>query len=666
MGEFDLPSAATLPQLIGERAMRHGDRVAISFSAESKPEVSWTYRELWLRSCAVARQLDSLRNEEADVNAEQPRALLLYPPGIEFLAGFFGCQIARWIPVPTCYPKSGREIPRLDSAARDCQPSVILGDAATINSINSSKLCVEASSLERIATDDFLAARPRNDETTWIAPASLELDPNGLAFLQYTSGSTSEPKGVMVRHRNLMSNLRSINRGFHLNVQADDAERAECGVFWLPFFHDMGLIGGVLEPLYLGMETALMSPGAFLQRPVRWLELISRKRAVVSGAPNFAYQLCVDRISPQQTDHLRLDCWKNAFCGAEPIQARTLQDFAARFLANGFSSRAFYPCYGLAEATLLAAGGNGPQALTIVKVERESLSGPIGEAKPMIADVTQFRSQVQMLVSCGTAADRTELLIVNPESLAEVQPGFIGEIWLRGDGVTDGYWKRDEINHTQFNAKLPDGRDGFCRTGDLGFVHDGQLYLTGRVKDVIILRGRNLFPQDIEVTVQSSIGNGGGRCAAFSADGARGEELAIVAELPRGTAETEFKKIVRSIRRAVIDVHDVDPLQVWLTRQAVIPVTSSGKIRHAHCRKLFHSDQIKTKHRYQRSSASTQVPLELPEVPSPATNADREPLRKMTNDWLTKWMIARAGANPFRDLSRQTVFRLRTRFDDRG
>ena len=191
-----------------------------------------------------------------------------------------------------------------------------------------------------------------------------------------------------------------------------------------------------------------------------------------------------------------------------------------------------------------------------------------------------------------------------------------------------------------------DGRDGFCRTGDLGFLHDGQLYVTGRVKDIIILRGRNLFPQDIEATVRSSIGNDSGKCAAFSVDGARGEALAIVAELPRGTAETEFKKIVRTIRRAVIDVHDVDPLHVLLTRQAVVPVTSSGKIRRAHCRTLFDDDQIKVKHRYERSSASTQVPLELPEVPSPATNADREPLQRATQCWMTRWLVARAGVEP--------------------
>ncbi|WP_068260586.1 AMP-binding protein [Rubripirellula obstinata] len=642
MPQTDQPSAATMPQMIGDRALRHGHRSAISFWDESGEEISWTYRELWLRSCAVAHQLHSISNDNHGDANEQPRALLLYSPGIEFIAAFFGCQIAGWIPVPTCYPKRGREIPRLDSAARDCDPAAILADTATIESIDPSKLCEAAQSVTRISTQ-----QPNVDDSVWIDHQTLKADPDQLAFLQYTSGSTSEPKGVKIRHRNLMSNLASIHRGFHIKMQPDDATSVDRAVFWLPFFHDMGLIGGILEPLYLGMETTLMSPGAFLQRPVRWLELISRKQAAISGAPNFAYQLCIDRISPQQTDQLDLSCWNTAFCGAEPIQPRTLQDFAARFSANGFSDRAFYPCYGLAEATLLAAGGDGPQSPTYIKVDRESL----GASKPLIVDENQRGSQFQKLVSCGTAAHDTELIIVDLksaelDSFAEVEPGSIGEIWLRGAGVTDGYWQREDTNRSQFNARLTDGRDGFCRTGDLGFIHDGHLYVTGRVKDVIILRGRNLFPQDIETTVRLSIGKDSGRSAAFPVDAPRGEALAIVAELPRGAKETEFDTIVRSIRRAVIDVHDVDPLYVLLTRQAVVPVTSSGKIRRLRCREMFDADEIKTKHRYERCSASTQVPLELPEVPSPATDDHRPSLQAATENWMTNWLVARAGIDP--------------------
>jgi acyl carrier protein len=212
--------------------------------------------------------------------------------------------------------------------------------------------------------------------------------------------------------------------------------------------------------------------------------------------------------------------------------------------------------------------------------------------------------------------------------------------------VTDGYWNREQENQSQFDASTTDGRNGYCRTGDLGFLHQGQLYVTGRVKDVIILRGRNLFPQDIEATVRETIGNDGGRCAAFSVDGARGEALAIVAELSRDTDQSKLEPLVRSIRRAVIDVHEVDPLHVLLTRPAAVPVTSSGKVRRSRCREMFDADEIKTKHRYERSSASTQVPLELPEVPSPATAADRDLLQSATENWMTTWLIARAGVDP--------------------
>lgn len=642
MTQPDHASLATLPQWIGSRALRHGQRPAVTFWEESSSESTWTYHDLWLRSCGVANQLRCL-----DVGDEQPRALLLYPPGKDFLAALLGCQIAGWVPVPTCHPKPGRAMPRLDSAAKDCRPAVILGDLATLEAVDPTKLCREAESATRLSTSD--SDETKVDPSVWIDPDSLTIDPDSLAFLQYTSGSTSEPKGVMVRHRNLMANLDAIQNGFRVSMQPDDATDVVRSVFWLPFFHDMGLIGGILEPLYLGMETVLMSPGAFLQRPIRWLELISQKKASISGAPNFAYQLCVDRIPPDQTDHLDLSGWTAAFCGAEPILARTLQDFAARFSVCGFSSSAFYPCYGLAEATLLAAGGDGPKEPVFLKVDRQSMT----TAKPEVAEPSQRGSQYQKLVSCGVPAKDTDLRIVDPESLREVQPGCFGEIWLRGPGVTDGYWAMDGVRSDQacqkqdrFDATTVDGQSGFYRTGDLGFQHQDQLYVTGRVKDLIILRGRNLFPQDIEETVRETIGRGSGNCAAFSVPGARGEVLAIVAELPRDVDRASLDTVVRSIRRSVIDIHDVDPTHVLLTRPVTVPITSSGKVRRSRCRELFDEDQIRTLHRYERFAASAQVPLELPDVPSPATDADRDGLQRATEDWMKTWLIARAGVKP--------------------
>ena len=640
MPELDPHSLLALPHLLGGRAMRHGDRQAVTYLDESETEVSWTYRELWLRSCRVARQLEAM-----GVKQPAPRALLLYPPGIDFLAGFLGCQIAGWVPVPTCYPKPGREMPRLDAAAMDCSPSVILGDENAIRGLDPSKLCEAASSLPTLVAaepthgddDDF--SNDLSDD--FIDPQTLSIAPDAIALLQYTSGSTSDPKGVMVRHRNLMSNLESIRRGFHVNLQSDDATEVDCGVFWLPFFHDMGLIGGILEPLYVGGTSILMSPRAFLQRPLRWLQTISDKRAVISGAPNFAYQLCVDRISPDQTDDLDLAHWRIAFTGAEPILPRTLHDFAARFSACGFSGKAFYPCYGLAEATLMAAGGDGPGEPKLLTVDRESLSN----GKPEI--VPESRGpKIQKLVSCGPPVHQTEVVLVDSETCHEVPSGQVGEIWLRGNGVTSGYWNRDEENASQFHATTTDGRTGFCRTGDLGFMHDGELYVTGRIKDVVILRGRNLFPQDIEATVRETVGAGAGQCAAFSVDAVRGEALAIIAELPRRRDQSGLEELIRAIRRSVIEVHEVDPRHVLLTRQATVPLTSSGKVQRSRCRELFDAGQIKTKHRYERASGSAQVPLDMPHVPPSPTEADRDSLRQTTESWMTTWLVARAGVAP--------------------
>ncbi|TWT54699.1 Long-chain-fatty-acid--AMP ligase FadD29 [Rubripirellula amarantea] len=667
----DLSPNATLPEWIGNRAMRHGNRLAISFVSDNGTTSSWTYTELWSRACQVAEQLNQLQAAstfdppstqtngaygDADLGSDSsakldhgfqaPRALLLYSPGIEFLAAFLGCQIAGWIPVPTCYPRPGRKVPRLDSAAEDCRPAALLGDATAIEGLEHDLLCDAARNIPHIATDDSSSAT----SSSHVDPATLDIDPDSLALLQYTSGSTSEPKGVMVRHRNLVANLHAIGYGFRIPMQPDDAEQVEKAVFWLPFFHDMGLIGGILAPLYLGCTTILISPRAFLQRPLRWLQMISDHKASISGAPNFAYQLCVDRISPAQADDLDLSCWKIAFSGAEPVLARTLHDFDARFSSSGFSENSYYPCYGLAEATLLAAGGEGPHKPQVIKVDRQRLGE--GDAEVM----SQGRgANVRALVSCGLPARNMELLVVDPATLEEKDSRQVGEIWLRGPSVTAGYWNRKAENEERFHAQTADGRSGFCRTGDLGFLHDGELFVTGRLKDMVILRGRNFFPNDIEDTVSETIGSEGGQCVAIAVDGVRSEALAIVAELPRHHKEISLPGLVRSIRRAVIDVHEVDPRHVLLVRQGTVPLTSSGKVKRSHCRQMFDDNSIESKYRYDCASGSTQVPLDMPVVPTGNEPKQRERFLQDTESWMTQWLIARAGVDP-RDIDFDKLF----------
>ncbi|MFG0261264.1 MAG: AMP-binding protein, partial [Novipirellula sp. JB048] len=428
---------------------------------------------------------------------------------------------------------------------------------------------------------------------------------------------------------------------FKIPWQDDEGSEAGTAVFWLPFFHDMGLIGGLLAPLYAGFSTVFMSPRAFLQRPLRWLELISDHKASVSGAPNFAYQLCVDRIAPDQTDSLDLSHWTTAFCGAEPIVPRTLTDFAHRFSSSKFSASAFYPCYGLAEATLLAAGGDGPGEPRFLTVAREALSQGRVDIQP------DGRGKAfQKLVACGTAAQETELLIVDPTTSEVCEEREIGEIWLKGASVTAGYWNRDEENQKRFAAVTSDGRRGFCRSGDLGFCDAGQLYVTGRIKDVVILRGRNLYPQDIEATVRDSLEGQAGQCVAFSAAGVRGEGLAIIAEIDRHCDAALFPEMVRSIRRRVIEIHEVDPRHVLLVRPATVPLTTSGKVQRHQCREWFAADEIRYRYRYDRKFLSEQAPLAIPQLPRHPSVADRESLSQMIEAWLTEWMVVRAGVQP--------------------
>ncbi len=663
----DVPSVdVTFTQWVGQRARLHGARPALTYvHDDGVTKDEWSYAELWQRSFAVAMALRAVGKES---EATQRRALLLFPPGLEFMAGFLGCQIAGWIPVPTCYPKPGRAMPRLDSATEDCSPSAIVCDRATSRTIDETRFTAAARGLARIETETSLEQFAAELSSELIDSRSLSQSPDDLAFLQYTSGSTSEAKGVMVRHRNLMANLHAIQLGFGLECHGVECEEFLHAAFWLPFYHDMGLIGGLLATLYLGGHSLVHSPRSFLQRPIRWLQLISDHGIAVSGAPNFAYQLCVDRIPPEQTDSLDLHSWRTAFCGAEPILARTLSDFGNRFAACGFSDSAFYPCYGLAESSLLVAGGDGPSLPKVIDLDRVALgSSKIKLIQPRARRVMPA-SAVQSLVSCGRAVEGMEIEVVDPQTCRIVSERSIGEIWIRGTSVAAGYWKRDADANNPFGAEIARGvfsraksdanNESYFRTGDLGFFHDGELYVTGRLKDIIIMRGRNHYPQDIEATVRKvigestgqstgqSAGQSAGQCAAFSAPAPRGESLAIVAEMPRHAGTDDLADLVRSIRRHVIDIHEIDPRHVLLVRPATVPMTTSGKIQRSKCRQMFDAGEIQARYRYDRSSASEQTPIAIAALPHPASVVDRPVVDSTLRAWLSEWLISRAGVEP--------------------
>ncbi len=399
-----------------------------------------------------------------------------------------------------------------------------------------------------------------------------------LAFLQYTSGSTGTPKGVMLSHANLIHNSALICHAF-------EHTRSGVGVFWLPSYHDMGLIGGILQPMYYGRPNVLMSPMSFLQKPLRWLQAISRYKSTVSGGPNFAYDLCVRRISPEERRTLDLSSWSLAFNGAEPIRPETIAEFTRTFAQCGFHPEAFYPCYGLAEATLMVTGGMKTALPVIRTFDAKALES--NQAVDALPDEEGTRT----FVGCGKAFADQEVVIVDPETMTRRPDCRVGEIWVAGPSVAQGYWRHAEETAKSFLAYLKDsGRGPYLRTGDLGFLHDGELFVTGRLKDLIIIRGRNFYPQDIEQTVEKAHPLlRSSSSAVFMIEVAGRERLGVVAEIERGRNRSpqELDEVFEAIRKSVSAEHEIPMEAIVLIKAGSIPKTSSGKIQRHACRNGF-------------------------------------------------------------------------------
>ncbi|HEY2292039.1 MAG TPA: amino acid adenylation domain-containing protein, partial [Thermoanaerobaculia bacterium] len=556
----------TLVEVLRRRAERQGDGLAYTFLLDGETaEAHLTYAGLDRRARGLAATLAREGIGAGD------RVLLLYPPGLDYIAAFFGCLYAGAVAVPAYPPRSRRPSARLQSIQESAGAKAVLSTGAVL------------SGLDR--------QLPRRPGVLWQAAEGAEMeagaeewrDPRvgaeALAFLQYTSGSTAAPKGVMLRHANLLGNLAQIRSAF----AQTPAERT---VIWLPPYHDMGLVGGILTPLYVGNPAVLLSPVAFLQRPLRWLQAISRYRGTTSGGPNFAYDLCAERIGPEERETLDLSSWTLAFNGAEPVRAATLQRFAAAFTPCGFRPEAFLPCYGLAEGTLLAAcvrRGSGAQATAFAAAELE---------RHRAVAASPEEPGARVLIGCGVAPEGARLEVVepvDPEAGAPCAPGAVGEIWIAGPAVAAGYWGLPEATAASFGARAADGDGPWLRTGDLGFLGDGgELFVTGRIKDLIILRGRNHYPQDVELTVERShpaLRPGCGAAFAVEVDGE--ERLVVAQEMRREHREEEPAEVVAAIRRAVADEHEAQVHAVVLLRPATIPKTTSGKIQRSACRARF-------------------------------------------------------------------------------
>ncbi|HLF28782.1 MAG TPA: amino acid adenylation domain-containing protein [Anaerolineae bacterium] len=554
----------TLNELLRWRAQQQPDQIAFTFLVDGETEeIDLTYAELDRRARAIGARL-----QQQGLVGRQ--VLLLYPQGLEYLSAFFGCLYAGNVAVPSYPPRLNRPDPRLQAIAADAQPAAALTVTEMLNDLESR-----------------IAHTPDLKELHWIATDSLGGDwaeqwrepgvtGDALAFLQYTSGSTSTPKGVMVTQANLLHNLEMLKRAYALGEQP-------ILVSWLPLFHDMGLIAAALETVYAGGRCVLMSPASFVQRPFRWLRAISHYRACFSASPNFGYDLCVRHIAPHERETLDLSGWQMALNGAEPVRPQSLERFAETFAPCGFRREALYPGYGLAEATVfvsLGSKGHGPviQSFKVTQLERHQ-----------VVAATTGDEDARRLVGCGHAWLDEAIAIVDPETLTRCAPGRVGEIWVSGPHIARGYWHRPDETARTFDAHLSDTGEGpFLRTGDLGFVHDGELFITGRLKDLIIMRGLNHYPQDIELTVENAHPalqpNAG---AAFSVDVGDEERLVVMQEVRRDFREVDAEQIVEAIRQAVTELHELQVYAVVLLKPKSIPKTSSGKIQRRACRALF-------------------------------------------------------------------------------
>lgn len=541
------------------------------------------------------------------------RALLLYPPGIDFIAAFFGCLYAGIVAVPVSPHRRRRSNPSLQAICSASSPSTVLSTAA-----------------DGQQAAEFYADVPALLALPWIAidtdcdgPSARWVDPRtdsaGLAFLQYTSGSTAEPKGVMLSHGNLLHNLTLIYDSF------GNSEHSSA-VFWLPLYHDMGLIGGVLQPIYCGGTCTLLAAAAFLHRPRLWLETITSYRAMVSGGPDFAYDLCVRKIAPEDRQGLDLSCWRLAFTGAEPIRSQTLDRFAESFGPCGFQRQAFFPCYGLAEATLIVSGGPRESEPAVVRAEARAL------AEHRVIEVADGEP-ARCVVGCGQPLPGQRVAVVDPLTALEFSDDRVGEIWVRGPSVAGGYFGRAEATEATFGARLADTGEGpFLRTGDLGFLRGGQLFVTGRVKDLIIVRGRNYYPADIEQTVeQAYAGFRPGYCAAFSTDVDGQERLVVVQEVEPRHRQLNADLAIQAVRAAVAEHHELEVHGIVLTAAGTIPKTSSGKTRRSLCRDQYLQGEL-------ASLAQWQAPLD----DSP-TNGHEHPIGEQaaTAQQIEQWLIAR-------------------------
>ena len=550
---------------------------AYTFLRDEGAADSLTFDQLERRARGLARIL--LAHAKAG-----DRALLLYPSGLEFITAFVACLYAGIIAIPATTPRKNRSGERLKSIFNDSTPRLILTTSDIVVTVT--KTFPRGSGAACVATD-IITAKSAGDDDDLPVPT-----PGSIAFLQYTSGSTGTPKGVMVTHENLAANALTLQEGLGLSENS-------VNVGWLPLFHDMGLIGNVLTALYVGFPCVLMLPGAFLQKPLRWLQAITKYRGTMVGGPNFGWDYCARVITEEEKAGLDLSSVVTAYNGSEPVRAGTLEYFYLAFRRQGFRREAFFPCYGLAESTLFVSGGPAERPPSVLEIDSDALAHNRVE---LARSPTEPSHKV---VGCGRAWLDTTVKVINPETGFACAVDEIGEIWVSGRSVARGYWGRPAETEETFQAYTADTREGpFLRTGDLGFIRDGELFITGRLKDLIIIRGRNIYPQDVERCVENVVDFiKPNACAAFSIEAEGEEALALVVEADRRMVRTverrnkqqeslkegrepsvEVESLVSRMRQAVAEEFEINLHQVTFVMPGSFPRTTSGKVQRSTCR----------------------------------------------------------------------------------
>lgn len=565
----DTPVQSTLLDSLVRDVARKPDENMFTFVLnDGVTDETISYFEFEQLVTRIARSLSTFTKPGAD----QIKAILLLPPGKEFVSTFYACFTAGVIAVPSFPIQNDLKLERLKLIISDLGDPIVIGNEETLKSVapylrenDCSTRCVLYSDLVTESPGQFL---------------DFIVDPDSIALLQYTSGSTGSPKGVIISNRNLVEN------SIVLKESMGNREGYTRSVFWLPPYHDMGLVAGILQGTYSSFPVMLMPTSVFLRNQFRWLEGITRFRATNSGAPNFAFELCVRNVKERKLPDLDLSSWDVAFCGAEPINHQTMLDFTKKFAPVGFKPSAIYPCYGMAEATLMVSGMPLQTTFKSLQLNSEALS------RNRIETVNnESTGKTQHLVSCGRVHDSLECRIVDPALEVPMSEGEIGEIWISGSSIAQGYWKKPDETAKSFGKRIfgSDGR--FYRTGDLGFLREGELYMTGRIKEVVIIRGANYYPQDIEAAAKAVCGKFKNcRMAAFSSDIETGEPLILGVEVPRGTQE--FESVALDIEESIISQFGVKPDRILFLPRRTVRITSSGKLQRLALKKAYISNEL--------------------------------------------------------------------------